>query len=87
MPLSNNLDSSLTVLNIYPQVHGAIIIAFHLEVFRVLLFIFSQKKAFDYESSMYMNLNNNACKYTNVYNRGKHCDFKIVDTHLTFHKG
>ena len=29
-----------------------------------------------------MNLNNNACKYTNVYSRGKNGDFKIVDTHM-----
>ena len=28
----------------------------------------------------------NACKYTNVYNRGKNGDFKIVDTHLAFLK-
>ena len=33
-----------------------------------------------------MNMNNNACKYTNVYNRGKNGDFKIVDTHLAFLK-
>ena len=31
---------------------------------------------------MDMNLNNNACKYTNVYIRGKNGDFKIVDTHM-----
>ena len=31
---------------------------------------------------MDMNLNNNACKYTNVYNRGKNDDFKIVNTPL-----
>ena len=66
--------------------HGSIIVAFHSEVFRVSLFIFSQRKAFDKESSMDMNLNNNACKYTNVYNRGKNGDFKIVDTHLAFSK-
>jgi len=36
---------------------------------------------------MDMNLNNNAYKYTNVYNRGKNSDFKIVDTHLAFLKG
>jgi hypothetical protein len=47
MPLSNSLDSSLTILDIYPQAHGAIIVAFHPEVFEVLLFIFSQRKAFD----------------------------------------
>ena len=41
----------------------------------------------DLESSMDMNLDNNACKYTNVYNRGKNGDFKIVDTHLAFLKG
>jgi hypothetical protein len=35
MPLSNSLDNSLTILDIYPQVHGAIIRAFHPEVFRV----------------------------------------------------
>jgi hypothetical protein len=34
-----------------------------------------------------MNLNNNVCKYTNVYNRGKYDDFKIVGTHLAFLKG
>ena len=88
MPLSNSLDSSLTILDSYPQAHGAIIVAFHPEVFRVPLFIFSQRKTFiDEESSMDMNLNNNACKYTNVYNRGKYGDFKIVDTHLAFIKG
>jgi hypothetical protein len=36
---------------------------------------------------MDMNLNNNAGKYTNVYNRGKNDDFKIIDTHLAFLKG
>jgi hypothetical protein len=36
---------------------------------------------------MDMNLNNNACKYTNVYSRGKYGGFKIVDTHLAFLKG
>jgi hypothetical protein len=36
---------------------------------------------------MDMNLDNNACKYTNDYNRGKNGDFKIVDTHLAFLKG
>jgi hypothetical protein len=36
---------------------------------------------------MDINLNNNACKYTNVYSRGKNGDFKIVDTHLAFLKG
>jgi hypothetical protein len=46
MPLSNNLNSSLTILDIYPQAYGAIIVAFHPEIFRVLLFIFSQRKAF-----------------------------------------
>ena len=72
----------------YPQAHGFIIVAFHPEVFRVSLFIFSQRKTFiDEESSMDMNLNNNACKYTNVYNRGRNGDFKIVDTHLAFLKG
>ena len=35
---------------------------------------------------MDMNLNNNACKYTNVYNRGKNSNSKIVDTHLAFLK-
>ena len=40
-----SLDSSLTILYIYPQAHGAIIVAFHLEVFTVLLFVFFQKKA------------------------------------------
>jgi hypothetical protein len=50
------LDSFLTILDIYPQVHGAIIVAFHLEIhllqilalreyFRYRLFIFSQRKA------------------------------------------
>ena len=29
----------------------------------------------DQESSMDMNLNNNACKYTNIYSRGKNGDF------------
>ena len=37
MLLSNNLDSSLTILDIYPQAHEAIIVAFHPEVLRVLL--------------------------------------------------
>ena len=36
------LDSSLTILDIYPQAHGAIIVAFHPKVFRVSLFIFSK---------------------------------------------
>jgi hypothetical protein len=36
---------------------------------------------------MDMNVNNNACKYTNVYNRCKNSDYKIVDTHLAFLKG
>ena len=36
---------------------------------------------------MDMNLDNNACKYTNVYSMGKNDDFKIVDTHVTFLKG
>ena len=27
-------------------------------------------------------MNNNACKYTNVYNRGKNGNFKVLDTHL-----
>ena len=31
---------------------------------------------------MDMNLNNNTCKYTNVYNMGKNGDFKIVDIDL-----
>ena len=88
MPLSNSLDSSLIILDIYSQAHRAIIVAFHPEVFRVSLFIFSQRKAFiDLESRMDMNLNNNACKYTNVYNKGKNSDSKIVDTHLAFLKG
>ena len=87
MPLSNSLDSFLTILVIYLQAHGAIIVAFHPKVFRVSLFIFFQRKAFDYESSMDMNLNNNTCKYTNVYSRSKNGDFKIVDTHLVFLKG
>ena len=87
MLLRNSLDSSLTILDIYPQKHAAIIVAFHPEVFMVSLFIFSQRKAFDWESSMDMNLNNNACKYTNAYNRGKNSNFKIVDIHLAFLKG
>ena len=86
MPVNNSLDSSLAISDIYPQAHGAIIVAFHPKVFRVSLFIFFQRKAFDYESSMDMNLNNNACKYTNVYSRGKNGDFMIVDTHLAFLK-
>ena len=67
--------------------HEVIIVAFHPKVFRISLFIFSQKKEFDEEFSMDMNLNNNAYKYTNVYSRGKNGDFKIVDTHLAFFKG
>ena len=55
MPLSNNLDSSLTILDIYPQAHGAIIVAFHPEVFRVSLFIFSQRKARCKDSSIDIN--------------------------------
>ena len=83
MPLSNNLNSSLIISDIYLQAHGAIIVPFHPEVFRVSLFIFSQRKAFiDLESRMDMNLNNNACKYTNIYSKGKYGDLKIVDTHL-----
>jgi hypothetical protein len=38
----------MIVLNdhrMYSQAHGIIVVAFHPEVFRVLLFIFSQKKA------------------------------------------
>ena len=31
---------------------------------------------------MDMNVNSNACKYTNVYSRGKNGDFKIVDIHM-----
>ena len=31
---------------------------------------------------MDMNVNNNACKYTNIFNRGKNGDLKIVDTHM-----
>jgi hypothetical protein len=87
MLLRNTLDSSLTILDISPQAHGAIIVAFHLEVFRVSLFIFFQRKAFDYESSMQMNLNNHASKYTNAYNRGQNSNSMIVDTHLAFLKG
>ena len=87
MPLSNSLDSSLTILDIYSQAHGAIIVAFHPEVFRVSLFIFFPKEGIDLESNMDMNLNNNAYKYTNVYSRGKNNDFKIVGTHLAFLKG
>jgi hypothetical protein len=34
-----------------------------------------------------MNLNNNACNYTNVYSKGNYDDFKIVDTHLALLKG
>jgi hypothetical protein len=34
-----------------------------------------------------MIMNNNACKYTNAYNRGKNGILKIVDTHLAFLKG
>jgi hypothetical protein len=34
---------------------------------------------------MDMNLNNNA--YTNVYNRGKNSDSKIVDTHMGIPQG
>ena len=34
-----------------------------------------------------MNLNNNACKYTNVYNKGKNSDSKIVDTQVGIAQG
>ena len=43
-----SLDSSLTILYIYPQVHGAIIVAFHLEVFTVSLFICFSKEGIDW---------------------------------------
>ena len=36
---------------------------------------------------MDMNLNNNASKYTIIYNRGTNSNSKIVDTHLAFLKG
>ena len=39
----------------YPQVHGSIVVAFYPKVFRVSLFIFSQRKAWCKESSMDMN--------------------------------
>ena len=54
MLLRNSLDSSLIILDIYPQAHGAIIVAFHLKVFRVSLFIFFQRKAWCKDSSMDM---------------------------------
>jgi hypothetical protein len=44
MSLSNSLDSSLVILDIYLQAQGAIIVALHPEIFRVSLFIFFPKK-------------------------------------------
>ena len=38
----------LNLLGYYPQAHGSIVAAFHPEVFRVSLFIFSQRKALEY---------------------------------------
>ena len=38
----------LNLLDYYPQAHGSIVAAFHPEVFRVSLFIFSQRKALEY---------------------------------------
>ena len=38
----------LNLLEYYPQAHGSIVAAFHPEVFRVSLFIFSQRKALEY---------------------------------------
>ena len=40
----------------YLQVHGSIIVAFNPEVFRVSLFIFSQRRARYEESSMSINM-------------------------------
>jgi hypothetical protein len=34
----------LYIYRCYPQAHGFIVVAFHLEIFRVSLFIFSQRK-------------------------------------------
>jgi hypothetical protein len=39
----------------YPQAHGSIIVAFHPKVFRISLFIFSQRRARYKEASMNMN--------------------------------
>jgi hypothetical protein len=39
----------------YTQAHGSIVVAFHPELFRVSLFIFSQRKAWCKDSSMDMN--------------------------------
>jgi hypothetical protein len=39
----------------YLQTHGSIVVAFHPKIFRVSLFIFSQRKARCIESSMDMN--------------------------------
>jgi hypothetical protein len=48
--ISNDARNSLTIVlndyRKYPQAHGSIVVVFHLEVFRVSLFIFSQRKAY-----------------------------------------
>ena len=82
MPLSNSLDSSLTIIDIYPQAHGAFIVAFHPEVFRVSLFIFSQRRTRYNVSSMGMNKITYLHSEPIVYDKGKNHNSRIVDTHL-----
>jgi hypothetical protein len=38
----------------YPQAHGSIVVAFHLEIFKVSLFIFSPRRVRYKESSLDM---------------------------------
>ena len=66
----------------YPQAYGSIIAAFHPEVFKVSLFIFSQRRARYNVSSMGMN------KITYLYSKPKFMTgvkkgiLRIVDPHL-----
>ena len=55
MPPRNTNTIVLNDYTKYLQAHGSIVVAFHPEVFRVSLFIFSQRKVWCKESSMDMN--------------------------------
>ena len=71
MPPRNTNTIVLNDYRKYPQVHGSIVVAFHLEVFRVSLFIFSQRKARCKESNMDMNKITYLHSEPIVYDRGK----------------
>ena len=71
----------------YPQVHGSIVVAFQTKVFRVSLFIFSQRRARCKESSMSMNKITYLHSGPIVHDRGKNGILRIVDTHLSQPQG